>query len=388
MLRFQGDLEYSTLTGGLLSMGILATVIIGFASMILDTLTLSTITAQQSILQAYTPTPLNLTASPQSMFMFGVSINSINLSAPVRYFDIFLELYEQSDTEVEERVELPLQQCTREHWNSFPDLLERFDALGVSNWLCPAVGAAFHLEGSYLGAAFSQYMVRVTACHNETDPDRPCAPQADIEAQSFHGKGFYYFNIYYSNPMINADQKDFISYYVEDRTYVMFGDSVGTESFLYFSDYTVTTDSSIWPYTSTQQTAGAIVEEPPNTCSFQTTKNGPFVLFNLVKSPRSIVYTRSVQKISSVFSFIGGLISAIYAGLFVLKKYSTFAYEFSIACELFRPEDTDAAGEASPARGKECAANNMNLLEFCRYWLYVVSVKVGRALSCPRMAYL
>lgn len=64
MLRFHGDLEYRTLTGGVLSIAILITVIIGFASMILDTISLSSITTQKIVNQASSPTALNLTASP------------------------------------------------------------------------------------------------------------------------------------------------------------------------------------------------------------------------------------------------------------------------------------------------------------------------------------
>jgi predicted membrane protein len=38
-----------------------------------------------------------------------------------------------------------------------------------------------------------------------------------------------------------------------------------------------------------------------------------------------------VQKISNVFSFMGGLIGALMAGLFIVHAYTSFAYEISIA---------------------------------------------------------
>jgi len=40
MLRYENELEYRTLTGGILSLGIIITILIGFASMIIDTLNL------------------------------------------------------------------------------------------------------------------------------------------------------------------------------------------------------------------------------------------------------------------------------------------------------------------------------------------------------------
>jgi len=51
----------------------------------------------------------------------------------------------------------------------------------------------------------------------------------------------------------------------------------------------------------------------------------------ITKSANSIFYNREVQKISSVFSFIGGMISAIYTALLVIKIYNNLSFELSIA---------------------------------------------------------
>jgi len=64
---------------------------------------------------------------------------------------------------------------------------------------------------------------------------------------------------------------------------------------------------------------------------FQTNKQGVFVTINLVKSSNSIVYNRQVQKVSSVLSFMGGMIGAISALLFVIKMYTSLSFEISIA---------------------------------------------------------
>jgi predicted membrane protein len=61
-----------------------------------------------------------------------------------------------------------------------------------------------------------------------------------------------------------------------------------------------------------------------------------YVTFGVAKSPKSISYARQVQKISSVFSFIGGLIGAILAGLFIINAYTSFAFEVSIALSVFK----------------------------------------------------
>jgi hypothetical protein len=43
MLRFDKEMEYRSITGGIFSLGIIVAVLVGFASMIIDTLALNTI---------------------------------------------------------------------------------------------------------------------------------------------------------------------------------------------------------------------------------------------------------------------------------------------------------------------------------------------------------
>lgn len=71
---------------------------------------------------------------------------------------------------------------------------------------------------------------------------------------------------------------------------------------------------------------------------FQTSIDGTYLTFSIVKSSNSIVYNRQVQKISSVFSFMGGMIGAVSAVLFIIKVYTSVAFEISIALEIFRPD--------------------------------------------------
>ena len=56
-----------------------------------------------------------------------------------------------------------------------------------------------------------------------------------------------------------------------------------------------------------------------------------YVYFDVKKSTSSTIYTRNVKKISNVLSFIGGIISAILATLFIMNSYTAFAFEVSIA---------------------------------------------------------
>ena len=101
-----------------------------------------------------------------------------------------------------------------------------------------------------------------------------------------------YFDFYFTNPQINPDKKDYKQYYLEDGSYIIFGRSLGSETFLYFTDYTVSTDYSIWPFEHVIEDKGAIVEENAINHPFQTNINSTYLTFNLVKSANSIIYTR------------------------------------------------------------------------------------------------
>lgn len=127
------------------------------------------------------------------------------------------------------------------------------------------------------------------------------------------------------------------SFYLEDESYAIFGDNLGSETILYFTDYTVSTDYSIWPFEDIVEDKGCIVESLAINHPFQTNINGSYITFTLAKSSNSIVYNREVQKISSVFSFMGGMIGAVSAVLFVIKVYTSVAFEISIALEIFQP---------------------------------------------------
>lgn len=55
-----------------------------------------------------------------------------------------------------------------------------------------------------------------------------------------------------------------------------------------------------------------------------------------MKDPTQVTYNRAVQKIFVVFSFMGGLIGAVMAGLFIVHSYTSFAYELALALAIFK----------------------------------------------------
>ena len=97
MLRYNKGTQYRTVTGGIVTLGIMIMVIIGFFSMISKTMNKTAIDSTTTMITSNNPPEYNLTANKNNMFMFGLQITSQDLSffydmnGPQRYFDITLE---------------------------------------------------------------------------------------------------------------------------------------------------------------------------------------------------------------------------------------------------------------------------------------------------------
>ena len=63
----------------------------------------------------------------------------------------------------------------------------------------------------------------------------------------------------FTNTVINPNQPDHLSYYLEERNSVIFSKTSGININLEFSDYRISTDVSILPYESIEVETGYIV---------------------------------------------------------------------------------------------------------------------------------
>jgi len=57
-----------------------------------------------------------------------------------------------------------LSQCKREDWNYSVDILDSFDKMGGSNWLCPNKNSSFALFGKYTSVDYSFLTIDVNQC--------------------------------------------------------------------------------------------------------------------------------------------------------------------------------------------------------------------------------
>ncbi len=159
-------------------------------------------------------------------------------------------------------------------------------------------------------------------------------PQTAID-ELMRNKTNFYLSLQYINPVINPNEPDYMSYYLEGNDYVIFSATQGSEAWFFFSDYQITTDNSIFPFSQNSEETGVLVEYKAINHPYTVSEYTGYANLYLAKSSNSLKYNRSVQKISAVFSYIGGLVGALTAILFLLKNYTATSLELSMAIELF-----------------------------------------------------
>jgi uncharacterized membrane protein len=137
MLRYNAETQYKTLTGGLLSISIFIFIVIGFANMISDTLNRTSIASTLQTIKQKDPALSVLTTNKNSMFMFGISVQTIDmaftadLGSGSRFFDIYFIVTQTIYGALSNVNIIPLEKCTADHWYMLPHVAESFDAIGA-----------------------------------------------------------------------------------------------------------------------------------------------------------------------------------------------------------------------------------------------------------------
>ncbi len=108
-------------------------------------------------------------------------------------------------------------------------------------WLCLPLNNTFEIYGKYASVTSKTLDISVRKCTNSSNFTYPCASEAEIDLFFQQEKNFFY-TVYFINPLINADNQEFLSYYLEDSNYAIFSAIAGEECQLWMEDFKITTD--------------------------------------------------------------------------------------------------------------------------------------------------
>ena len=144
---------------------------------------------------------------PGKSFMFGVEIWHYDLNSNPRYFDVNM-VHGHLDTghHTNSSLNIPLEPCTRDHWSEYPSILEGYNRLNMSYWLCMPKNVQYEISGKYSSILSKTLEISISKCTNSSNFATPCAPEAQIN-QLFATETNFFYTIYFINPIINADSK-------------------------------------------------------------------------------------------------------------------------------------------------------------------------------------
>jgi hypothetical protein len=111
LLRYRNETNYSTLTGGTLSLMIIIIFSAILIQQSIEVITMSSINSQDFTYYVENPTYTSFAFDDQTKFILGVGITGLNLSDTQRYFDILLSTQVYSYGNMINETFYPLQQC-------------------------------------------------------------------------------------------------------------------------------------------------------------------------------------------------------------------------------------------------------------------------------------
>ena len=172
LLRFDGDADTKTFTGGIISFALVVYLISTFSTMVLNTFNKLIITAYQDTTQPHEPQPIYLSTTDNAQnFMIGVEVSGFDLNTGSRYFDVimrnsFRKSFMVDGQEDPDSVVYDLQPCTLNHWQSLPNISATFDKINMNRWLCMPVNATPVLMGKYSSDLQTTFDIEVKKCNN------------------------------------------------------------------------------------------------------------------------------------------------------------------------------------------------------------------------------
>lgn len=113
--------------------------------------------------------------------MLGVEIWGVDMTANNRYFDVLMiQLNTTSGQRDYNYTIIPMESCTKKHWEAFPEIAGQFEELSMSNWLCPPINTTVPLSGDFTSNLYQYVNISVNPCIDWLNPARPCANKTQM----------------------------------------------------------------------------------------------------------------------------------------------------------------------------------------------------------------
>ena len=249
-LRYNGDAEYKSTTGGFTSVAVVIIFVILFSSMGLRTIKKEIISSSVDTQSSVEPSELTVNLGPSGDTMFGVTVYGLNLSSIPKLFDVEVFVRTYQNGVYVNKTAVPMEQCTSEHFNFGSDLESASNRLAFSSMLCPQIGQTYSIQGKPSSAVANFLSVVIRRCNTATDIF--CANDTTYSMAEV-GVGRFAMAVPFVNVQVNPGSQEYRKYYLEDQNIFYFNSQLGTLAFARISEDVIKTDLSLMPYEQVQE---------------------------------------------------------------------------------------------------------------------------------------
>lgn len=266
--------------------------------------------------------------------MFAIGLTGIDMNSGDRYFNLNVVRTASYPSSPKVKSDIKMLQCTPSMWTHLGDGYEKiFSRLNLTQWVCPEPNQLVELQGKYSSDVFKYLKISMSTCSGTVN-GQGCKSAADIASYLVSHEAFS-FNYYFVNQLINPDQQNAVTSFLDDTNNFPFTTTFGTNCNLYMQSFSIDTDNSLTPVNENIKETGALSTEASSMTIYEANQ-GEYLRFYVRKSPSSIFYTRKYTKIDELLSYIGGLFGLLAMIIQIpLTYYNLCCFELSLATELF-----------------------------------------------------
>ncbi|CAD8209998.1 unnamed protein product [Paramecium octaurelia] len=348
LLNLNGEDQYKTGCGGMMTLVILAIVVLFFQSNIKDFVNKVNIQSESN--QAFEDQPDQIYLNDTN-FMFAVAIEQPNFNSNP-FFNVTLSArqYERLGNGSLSKQEslIDLVPCSVERFqqvfNSYgQNFTQQYNEIGLDTWLCPQLNYSFTLKGRYTNKFFDFAKLTVTQCSNHSQANSfyswqpTCASNEEIQHWLMQQRQ-YRIKIYITNQMVSPLKGDnYVQSFLDDELFFSFIPQViGKEADVFFTKYLMKTDDNLLPTGNAFDTKEVFAKESGDYRDQNSYASDTYASIYLRRSPYTTYISRSYQKLDKLLSILGGFANIVFVVLgFFVAIYNKQLYLIELANQIY-----------------------------------------------------
>ncbi|CAD8210195.1 unnamed protein product [Paramecium pentaurelia] len=348
LLNLNGEDQYKTGCGGLMTLVILVIVVLFFQSNLKDFINKVNIQSESNQVFEDEPDQIYLN---DTNFMFAVAIEQANFNSnPFFNITMVSRQYERlgNGSLSKQETLIDLVPCSvqrfQEIFNPFgQNFTQQYNEIGFDTWLCPQMNYSFSLKGRYSNKFFDFVKITVSQCSNKSMTNsfyswQPiCASNEEIE-QWLMQQRQYRIKIFITNQMIRPLKgDDYVQSFMDDELFFSFIPRVvGKEADIFFTKYLMKTDNNLLPTGDAFDTKELFAKESGDYRDQNSYASETYASIYLRRSPYTTYIQRSYQKLDKLLSILGGFANIVFVVLgFFVAIYNKQLYLIELANQIY-----------------------------------------------------